>query len=106
MFTKALVASALLASLIVPLAANAGEVENRVHNQQARINQGVRNGSMTFREYNQTESRLDHIQAQRNRDLRMNGGHLTRGEHAQLNREENHLSNRISFDKHNQAHQP
>jgi hypothetical protein len=101
---KALIAATALVALI-PLAASAGEVENRVHNEQGRINQGVRNGSMTYGEYHRTEGRLDQIQAQRNRDLRNDGGHLTAGQHAQLNREENNLSSRVYFDKHNQAQQ-
>ena len=101
---KALIAATALIAFI-PLVASAGEVENRVHNEQGRINQGVRNGSMTYAEYHDTESRLDHIQAQRNRDLRADDGHLTAGQHAQLNREENNLSSHIYFDKHNQAQQ-
>jgi hypothetical protein len=104
MHIKALIAATALVALI-PLAASAGEVENRVHNEQARINQGVRNGSMTYGEYNRTERGLDRIQVQRNRDLRRDGGHLTAGQHAQLNREENRLSSRVYFDKHNQAQQ-
>ena len=97
-------ASALVA--LIPLAASAGEVENRVHDQQGRINQGVHNGSMTYGEYHQTEDRLDQIQAQRNRDLRRDDGHLTGAQYARLNHEENNLSQRIYFDKHNEAHQP
>jgi hypothetical protein len=105
MFTKAFVATALLAALVAPLAASAGEVEQRVDNQQHRINQGVRNGSLTYGEYHRLDNGLDHIQAQRARDLRRNDGHLTPAEYRQLNREQNRLSDRISFDKHNQRHQ-
>jgi hypothetical protein len=101
---KALIVATALVALI-PLAARAGEVENRVHNEQTRINQGVRNGSMTYGEYHRTEGRLDQIQAQRNRDLRRDGGHLSAGQHAQLNHEENRLSSRVYFDKHNQVQQ-
>ena len=75
---KALIAATALIAL-VPMIASAGEVENRVHDQQSRIDQGVHNGSMTYGEYHRTESRLDQIQAQRNRDLRANGGHLSAG---------------------------
>jgi hypothetical protein len=101
---KALIAATALVAFI-PLVASAGEVENRVHNEQGRINQGVHNGSMTYGEYHRTENRLDRIQAQRNHDLRTDDGHLTAGQHAQLNHEENNLSSRIYFDKHNQAQQ-
>jgi hypothetical protein len=97
---KALIAATALVAL-VPLAASAGPIENRVHDQQGRIDQGVHNGSLTYGEYHRTEGRLDQIQAQRNHDLRANGGHLTGREDAQLNHEENNLSGRIYFDKHN-----
>jgi hypothetical protein len=105
MLTKTLLATALFASFIAPLAASAGEVENRIHNQNARIDQGVRNGSLTYGEYHRVDSRLDHIQAERNRDLRRDDGHLTRSQDRTLNRQENNLSGRIYFDKHNINHQ-
>jgi hypothetical protein len=103
MFTKAIVATALLASLVAPLAANAGEVEKRLHHETARIDQGVRNGSLTYREYQRLDNQEDRIQAQRNRDLR--DGRLSRAEYRQLNREENRLSDRIYFQKHDRQHQ-
>lgn len=101
MFTKALISTALLAALVAPLAASAGEVENRIDNQQARINQGVRNGSLTYGEYHRLDNGLDRIQTERNRDLRRNDGRLTPAEYRSLNRQENRLSDRISYDKHN-----
>src|SRR3984885_6695643 len=99
MITKTLVAAALLASLVAPLAASAdGEVEQRIDNQQGRINQGVRNGSLTYREYHRLDNGLDRIEAQRRRDLR--DGRLSPAEYPQANREENRLSDRIYFQKH------
>ena len=104
MFTKTLVAAALLASLVVPLAASAdGEVEQRIDNQQHRINQGVRNGSLTYGEYHRLDNGLDRIEAQRRRDLR--DGKLSPAEYRQLNRAENRLSDRIYFQKHDRQHQ-
>jgi hypothetical protein len=97
---KCLIAATALVALI-PLAASAGEVENRVHSEQARIDQGVHSGSLTYGEYRGVDGRLDQIQAQRNRDLRAGDGRLSGREYAQLNREENNLSGRIYFDKHN-----
>lgn len=105
MFTKAIVATALLASLVTPLAANAGEVGKRLHHETVRIDQGVRNGSLTYGEYQHLDNEEDRIQAQRNRDLRRDDGHLTQAQYRQLNREENRLSDQIYFDKHNRAHQ-
>jgi len=98
-------AVAAFAAVSVPSAAQAGEVHNRVQNQQARINQGVRNGSLTYREYSHDESRLDRINAQRRFDLRQNGGRLTPGERARLNGELNNSSRHIYFTKHNSFNQ-
>jgi hypothetical protein len=100
MFKQALIATIALAAFI-PVAASAGEVQNRIDNQNARINQGVRNGSLTYGEYHRLDSGADRIQYERNRDLRANGGRLTTAEYRNLNRQENNLSDRIYFDKHN-----
>ena len=106
MFIKALAAAALLTAFAAPVAALAdGHVEQRVDNQQNRINQGVKNGSLTYGEYHRLDNGLDRINAQRARDLRRNDGHLTAGEYRQLNRAQNRLSDRIYFDKHNRPHQ-
>jgi hypothetical protein len=106
MFTKALIATALLTAFVAPLAAMAdGPVEQRVDNQQHRINQGVRSGQLTRGEYHRLDNGLDRIQAQRQRDLRRNDGRLTAAEYRQLNRQQNRLSDRIYFDKHNRARQ-
>lgn len=105
MFRKTLIATALLATIIAPLAASAGEVEQRIDNQQHRINQGVKNGSLTNGEYRRLDNREDHIQAERNRDLRRNGGHLTPAEYKRLNRQESRLSDQIYFQKHDRQHQ-
>ena len=100
MFRKAFAATALFAALVAPLAANAGEVQNRINHEQQRINQGVRSGSLTHGEYQHLDNGLDHITAQRNRDLRRNDGHLTAAQYRQLNREQNRLSGHIWNRKH------
>jgi hypothetical protein len=107
--SKAILAAGALAALAIttlPVAASAGEVHNRVNRQQARINQGVRSGQLTQHEYVSDENHLDRINAQRERDLRHDDGHLTAGQHHQLNHELNRDSERIYFTKHNRAHQP
>ncbi|HTJ26380.1 MAG TPA: hypothetical protein VMA36_09450 [Candidatus Limnocylindria bacterium] len=101
MFNKILVSTALLAALVAPLAASAGEVQNRIDTQQHRINQGVRSGSLTNGETNRLQRSENRIQAERNYDLRRNDGHLTAGERVRLNRQENRVSARIYDDKHN-----
>jgi hypothetical protein len=99
-------AFAALVIAALPLAASAGEVDNRIHNEQGRINQGVAGGQLTSREYNNVETRLDRINATRRSDLKANGGTLTAAEKHHFNVRESHLSNSIYFDKHNLAHQP
>jgi Ni/Co efflux regulator RcnB len=105
MFTKAILATALMAAVVAPLAASAGEVQNRINDQQARIAHGVRDGALTRGEFNHLERSENRIERERDRDLRMNGGRLTPGERASLNRQENRQSNRIFFDTHNAARQ-
>jgi hypothetical protein len=105
MFAALMTAGALTAATL-PLAAQAGEVHNRVDRQQARIAQGVRSGQLTRGEYDSVENHEDAINAQRRRDLRADGGHLTPGQQSQLNHELNRNSNRIYFDKHNLRRQP
>jgi hypothetical protein len=100
MFKQALIIGVAMAAL-VPVAASAGEVQNRINNENGRINQGVNSGNLTYGEYHRLDGTADRIQAQRNGDLRANGGHLTPAEYHRLNREENNLSDRIYFDKHN-----
>jgi hypothetical protein len=89
------------ALVINALPAQAGEVHNRLENQQDRIAQGVSSGQLTFGEYRSVENHVDAINAQRERDLRNDGGHLTPAQSHQLNRELNNNSERIYFDKHN-----
>jgi hypothetical protein len=84
------------------LPAQAGEVHNREVRQQARIAQGVRNGSLTFGEYNRLENRMARVNGQRMADLRADGGRLTQAQREQLNRELNRDSHHIYYDKHNQ----
>lgn len=93
-----IVATALIA--LIPVAASAGEVQNRIENQHDRINQGVRNGSVAYGQDMRLNRSLDRIQTERNYDLRRDDGHLTAGQYSRLNRQENNLSSRIYWDKH------
>jgi len=100
LFSAALVATVLA----LPLAASAGQVHNRIENQQDRINQGVASGQLTRHEYNVDGHRLNTIRAQRNNAL--DNHDLTTAERAKLNRELNRNSNGVYFTKHNPADQP
>jgi hypothetical protein len=100
----AILATAFIATL--PLVASAGEVHNRLNHENARIDQGVKSGQLTQREYDHLDAREDAINASRERDLKANGGKLTPQEYRNLNRRENGLSDSIYFDKHNLRRQP
>lgn len=93
---------AIITGLLVltPLAAQAGPIQNRTNNQQHRIYQGVKNGSISPKEYRRLERRQDNIEASRRRDVR-SGGKLTQGEKHRLNYRLNRLSKTIYRTKHN-----
>ncbi len=74
------------------------QVLNRANREQNRIN---RNAGHLGGHYNQLSREDRNIHRQEQRDARQNGGHITRGEQGQLNREENHLNNQINRDKTN-----
>jgi hypothetical protein len=76
------------------------EVENRQVNQQDRIAQGVKSGSLTPGQAANLERSQQRIQNQKRADMAANGGHLTKQEQNQLNREQNHQNRKIYNDKH------
>ncbi|MDQ2909150.1 MAG: hypothetical protein M3R44_07360, partial [Candidatus Eremiobacteraeota bacterium] len=98
--------AAALAISMLPSVAQAGEVSNRFHRQQSRIDQGVRSGQLTQREYNSDETRLRSDERLRNRDLRRDDGKLTSEQRENLNRRLNNNSRDVYFTKHNRADQP
>jgi hypothetical protein len=78
-----------------------GEVGARKQIQQDRIANGIQSGQLTAGE----TRNLEHREANLNRNERQmraeDGGHLTAADHARLNQQENHISNKIYQDKHN-----
>lgn len=103
---KSLIAALCAASVIVPLSAQAGEVGHRELNQQHRIYAGVKNGTLSPREYATIEQREARLNAQRVRDLHDGDGRdgLDGRQYVRLNREENHLSRTIYRTKHDGPH--
>src|SRR5580698_5988812 len=63
------------------------EVNKRVKNQRARINQGVKNGTLTTQQAQQLKANENAIKAQEHADVKANGGYLTKPEQKQLNQE-------------------
>ena len=83
------------------LAQTPGPVQQRIDNQDQRINAGVKSGALTPGEAARDESHDARIEAARNRDLAEHGGHLTPAERANLNHRLNHNSARIYDTIHN-----
>ncbi len=93
----------MIASTTAAFADN--EVNERQRDQQARIAQGVANGSMTARETAKVEGQEAAIHHEVRTERQANGGKLTPAERAQVNRQQNHTSREIFRDKHNAAQQ-
>lgn len=104
--TSLMAASIALPAIVLPAAAQAGEVFNREHRQENRIYQGAANDSLTRGEYDRLQAREASINAQRRSDLSRNDGHITPQEYRNLNHRENDLSRSIYRDKHNRYDAP
>jgi hypothetical protein len=76
------------------------EVNTREASQQSRIANGEKNGTLTAGQAAHLENREQHIRNQEKRDMAANGGHLTKSEQRQINREQNRTSKQIHQDKH------
>ena len=104
----------LAASLALPLAAHADgkwaenhprrvQVNDRLGNQNARIRQGVRNGTLTRGQAQELHQEHRAIRSEERADAALHGGHLTKREQNQLNRQENVESRQIYNEKHEAA---
>jgi hypothetical protein len=76
------------------------EVGQRRLNQQNRIANGIRNGSLSAGQAAHLEGREQHINQQVHADRSANGGKLTGAEKAKINHEQNKTSHAIYRDKH------
>jgi hypothetical protein len=102
-----IVASAMFASPVLAQTAQpdpghprVNEVDDRLANQQNRINNGVANGQMTQGQANRDEKRDARVERQATRDEARHGGHLTKREQRHMNRELNHNSRNIHRQRH------
>jgi hypothetical protein len=97
---KQLIGTILFTTVIfAPLAAQAGQLNNRIERQEHRIYQGVKNGSLSPQEYKRLENRTDKIEADRLRAIH-SGGKLTTAEKHRLNHRLNRNSRAIYREKH------
>ncbi|HEY7352607.1 MAG TPA: hypothetical protein VH596_07550 [Terriglobales bacterium] len=75
------------------------EVNRREGNQQRRIGNGVKNGTLSPRETAHLERREANLHRTEKRDMAKHNGHLTKPEQRNLNRRENRISRSIARDK-------
>ncbi len=76
------------------------EVNQRLDNQQARINQGLANGTMTGKQAARDERHDSNIAQREAVDESKHNGHITKAEQRNLNKSENRNSKRIYRQKH------
>ena len=92
--------SSLAMAQDVPDHPRVNEVNQRLDNQQARINQGLANGTMTGKEAGRDEAHDANIAKRESVDEAKHDGHLTKAEQNRLNKSENKNSRRIYRQKH------
>jgi hypothetical protein len=77
------------------------QVNARQTNQQKRIANGVKRGSLSPKETAHLERREATVQKREQHDMAKHNGHLTKAEQVRLNRQQNRISKSIYKDKHN-----
>jgi hypothetical protein len=92
--------SSLAMAQTVPDHPRVNEVNQRLDNQQARINQGLAKGTMTNKEAARDEKHDANIAKRESVDEAKHNGHLTKGEQNRLNHSENRNSRHIYRQKH------
>jgi hypothetical protein len=92
--------SSLAVAQTAPDHPRVNEVNQRLDNQQARINQGLANGTMTGKQAARDEAHDANIAKRESVDEAKHNGHLTKGEQNRLNKSENKNSRRIYKQKH------
>lgn len=97
---SAALGSSIAMAQTVPDHPRVNEVNQRLDNQQARINQGLANGTMTGKQAARDEAHDANIAKRESVDEAKHNGHLTKGEQNRLNRAENRNSRRIYRQKH------
>jgi len=75
-------------------------VGKRAENQQDRIAQGVKAGTLTAGQTARLETKEAAVNHEVRADRKANGGKLTAAEKTQVNRQQNRLSKQIYKDKH------
>jgi hypothetical protein len=79
------------------------EVDQRDNNQEKRIQQGEADGQLSKGQAARDQNRLNHEEAQQQKQEAAHGGHLTKGELHHDNKEMNHSSRKIHRQRHEGA---
>jgi hypothetical protein len=96
----AMASGTVLAQTDVPGHPRVNEVNNRLENQQDRIQNGLKNGTMTQKQAARDEAHDANIARRESVDEAKHNGHLTKQEQRNLNRAENRNSKKIYKQKH------
>jgi len=83
----------------VPDHPRVNEVNQRLDNQQNRIQNGVASGKLNAKQAARDEKQDSNIAQRESADEAKHNGHLTKGEQHRLNKSENHDSRRIHDQK-------
>jgi hypothetical protein len=78
------------------------QINQREQNQQNRIANGIKNDKLTPGQAANLEKGEQRLQNNEKKDMAKDNGHLTKQDQKQLNKEANHMSNKIYKDKHSQ----
>jgi hypothetical protein len=76
------------------------QINQREQNQQDRIANGVKNDKLTPGQTANLEKGEQRLQNNEKKDMAADNGHLTKQDQKQLNKEANHMSDKIYKDKH------
>jgi hypothetical protein len=79
------------------------EVQNRIDNQQARVDRGVSDGQINAKQAARDDAKLGREQTSLNKDMAKDGGHITKGEQRNLNKRLNRGSRQIHRQRANGA---
>lgn len=77
------------------------EVQQRIDNQQSRVDKGISDGQINAKQAAHDDAKLGREQNSLNQDEAKNGGHITKGEQKNLNKRLNKGSKQIYRQRHN-----
>ncbi len=76
------------------------EVQQRIDNQQSRVDRGISDGQINAKQATRDDAKLAREQNSLNKDAAKDGGHITKGEQANLNGRLNKGSGQIYRQRH------